>query len=491
MRLVPSRLSRLPLRVRLVAGFAATMLLVLIVAGSFVYWQVQTSLDNSLNASLEGAARTLAPLVTSAGTLPADKATLARVDGFQVLDADGHVIDDDTRLGDEPVLRPGQVRQALRDPLFHDIGELLPVAHRPLRLYAVQVSDKGLGRNQVLVVAMRRDQHDEALRELLAQLVTAGLATLLLTGLIGDRLARAALRPVETYRAQAEQVGAGATRLRLDVPAGRDDEITRLGHTLNDMLDALDDAMDRERRFINDASHELRTPLTLLTGRVQLMLRRPRTVEEHEAALAEITEDLNRMTRLSNQLLELGTAQAAAGAEARPADLAAAASKAVQLRVELAAEGAPFSAPGALTVAASSPVVVGVGDLTVSRLLDNLIDNAAVHGAPPASVAVDLVDGFARLTVTDSGQGMDPELLRTATDRFARSLDARALPGSGLGLSLVATAVTNAGGQLRLCFGGHHHVVGPAMPVECAHGPEMTVTVILPRLALLDQTSRP
>jgi two-component system OmpR family sensor kinase len=483
MRRLPSRLSRLPLRVRLVAGFAATMLVLLTVAGGFVYWRVQFALDRSLNESLDGAAQALAPLVTPTGSLSADSATLARVDGFQVLDATGRVLDDDARLGATPVLGPSTVRRALQAPLRHDTGELLPVAHRPLRLYATQVSDRGPGSRQVLVVAMSRDQHDEALRELLVQLTTAGLGALLLACLVGNLLARAALRPVETYRAQAAHIGAGATRVRLAVPPGRDDEITRLGHTLNDMLDALDDAMDRERRFINDASHELRTPLTLLTSRVQLMLRRPRTVEQHEAALEEITEDLTRMTRLSDQLLELGTQQGTAAADVGPADLAGAASKAVETRVALAPVGHPFSVPGALTAAATSPVAVNLGDLTLARVLDNLLDNALLHGAPPVSVVVDVIDGHARMKVTDAGPGMDPELLATASDRFARSPQARARPGSGLGLALIATAVTGAGGQLRLCFAGHHHTLGAAIPLECAHGTEMTVTVFLPRRA--------
>ena len=83
--------------------------------------------------------------------------------------------------------------------------------------------------------------------------------------------------------------------------------------------------------------------------------------------------------------------------------------------------------------------------------------------------------------VVDAGEGMAPELLATATERFARSVEARTRPGSGLGLSLVATAVLGDGGQVRLCFAGNHHVVGATVAVACAHGREMTVTVFLPQ----------
>lgn len=474
-----SRLSRIPLRRRLVAGFAATMAVLLTAAGAFVYWRVQFALDRSLDRDLQGAAAALAPLVTPSGRLPADSATLARIDGFQVLDASGRVLDRDSRLRPVSELSPGLVHEALRSPTRHDIGGLLPATRRPLRLYATPVRFASPPRRLVLVVAIRRDQHDEALRELLAQLFAAGLGTLVLTSLVGDLLARAALRPVERYRRRAGDIAAGATTLRLEIPRGRDDEIARLGHTLNGMLDALSDALERERRFINDASHELRTPLTLLTSRVQLMLRRPRTSAQYEAALVEISADLDRMTRMADELLELGSRHGAT-IEDEPHDVAAAARSAAESRTTLAGPGTTYAAPGALRVSLDGPVLVGLASVTLRRVIDNLLDNAALHGAPPVWLRVDQVDGWARLTVTDDGPGMPPELLAVAAERFARAPEARSRPGSGLGLSLVATIAAEAGGQLRLCHAGHHHPVNGEMVPPCSHGPRMTVTLLLP-----------
>lgn len=473
------RISRIPLRRRLVAGFAATMLVLLTAAGAFVYWRVQFALDRGLNSDLDGASDELIPLVTASGQLPADQATLARIDGFQVLGPTGRVLDHDAKLGARPVLTPAVVKQALRSPVRQDTGDFLPAARRPLRLYAAPVRTHGSGDPLVLVVAVRRAERDEALRELLLQLTAAGAGTLVLTSLVGDLLARAALRPVETYRRRATEIAGGATRLRLEVPTDRDDEITRLGHTLNGMLDALSEALERERRFINDASHELRTPLTLVTSRVQLMLRRPRTVAQHEAALAEITEDLTRLTRMADDLLEQGTAQSVSN-DGGPHDLAAVARKVVDSRLTLAPSGTTYGTAGALTIEAGGPVPVALDAVRLGRLLDNLLDNAALHGEPPVSVAVDEVDGWARLTVADCGDGMPADLLATATERFARSPAARNRPGSGLGLSLAATMVGSAGGQLRLCFAGNHHVEGAGVPVRCTHDPRMTVTVLLP-----------
>jgi two-component system OmpR family sensor kinase len=473
------RISRIPLRRRLVAGFAATMLVLLTAAGAFVYWRVQFALDRSLNGGLADEAAELSPLVTASGRLPTDSATLARVDGFQVLTPTGKVLGHDARLGEHPVLSKALLQQALASPVRTNTGDFLPAARRPLRLYATPVRVDGSARRLVLVIGAPRAQRDEALRELLLQLTAAGIGILVLTSVIGDLLARAALRPVETYRRRAADIAAGATDLRLDVPVGRDDEITRLGHTLNSMLDALSEALERERRFINDASHELRTPLTLVTSRVQLMLRRPRTVAQHEAALAEITEDLTRLTRMADELLQLGSGRQGAGADV-PHDLAAEAADVVEARSSLAPHGSFYAASGAVRLHADGPVLVDLDAVSLRRILDNLLDNAALHGSAPVTVTVARVDGWARLEVADCGDGMSPDLLATATDRFARSPEARSRPGSGLGLSLVASIVTSAGGQVRLCHAGHHQRVGVPVAVPCEHDRAMTVTVLLP-----------
>ena len=117
-----TRLSRIPLRRRLVAGFSATMLVLLAAAGAFVYWRVRFALDRSLDGDLRGAAAVLVPRVTESGRLPPDTDSLTRIDGFQVLDGLGQVIGNDARLGASPALVPGAVRNALEGPVFLDVG---------------------------------------------------------------------------------------------------------------------------------------------------------------------------------------------------------------------------------------------------------------------------------------------------------------------------------------------------------------------------------
>jgi two-component system OmpR family sensor kinase len=478
------RLARLPLRVRLVAGFTLAMTVVLVATGVFIYWRVQYALDQRLDTDLVAEADALEPLVQPDGTVrTADlSAVLPGVGEHQVLDRNGRVLSAGPGLGDTPVLGAGTVRAALRGPVYADVGLLLPISKRPLRLLATPISTSGPA--AVLVVGLRRDERDEALRELLAQLALAGLGALVITAVVGERLAKAALAPVERYRSQARAIAEGAPGLRLEVPAGRDDEVTRLGHTLNDMLDELQQSLARERRFVEDASHELRTPLTVLSTRVQLMLRRPRSVAEHEATLREMQADVAALTELAEQLLQI----AAAADTAHPAredrgDLA------VVVRA-LPARGQHGSLlPATWTVNSPTSGTLGVPmpDPALRQVLLNLLTNAGVHGAPPVDVTVRLVRAgdrpVALLMVGDCGPGVPAEFLPTAAERFSRTDAARPRPGAGLGLSLVHALVQRYDGELRLCSGSVHHRYEQRFDVECRHPADgTTATVLLPAL---------
>ncbi|MER7556558.1 ATP-binding protein [Nocardioides sp. NPDC126508] len=471
-----TRVSRLPLRVRLVAGFSVASLVVLLAAGIFVYWRVDYALNRGLDTELTQARHALEPLVGSDGRIRSRPAADATGVPWQVLDTDGTVVDRGGPAGTTPLIKERQLDRVTTTPHTFNVGDFLPVSAKPYRLQVVRLAGSP---THYLLVGVRRDHRDEALRELLVQLALAGIGALCVTALVGDRLARAALRPVERYRRQAAAITAGNTSLRLDVPPQRDDEITRLGHTFNDMLTSLEAALERERQFVTEASHELRTPITLLTSRIQLALRRPRSAAEHERILAELTVDLDRLAALSEQLLQLGRAEAGhpTGHPPGHGDLVTVTVRTVNQR-RLAE---PDHAGGLTVTLPDGPVPVPMADFELERIVTNLLDNAAIHGSPPVQVSVDEpAAGWARLLVVDAGPGMPPGLLTTATQRFTRAEDARSRPGSGLGLSLVGTLVSRAGGELRLCHDGRHAAYGSAAPVACTHGPEMTVTVLLP-----------
>ena len=468
-------MSRLPLRVRLVSGFVAAMLVLLTAAGAFVYWRVEYALDRGLDTELRQATAVITPLVDASGHVTSPEAADATGAGWQVLDDSGQVLDSGGTAPQAPLVSATDLDPGGSGALIKDIGKLLPIADKPYRVQITALEPAG----QYLVVGVRRDHRDEALRELLLQLTVAGLGALAVAAVVGDLLARAALRPVERYRRRAEEIAGGADGLRLDVPAGRHDEVTRLGHTLNDMLTALEHSLEHERRFVNDASHELRTPLTLLKGRIQLARRRTRTIEEHEAVLDELIIDVARLTDLAHQLLDLGTTAVAPAADTEVTQLV----RDVVARRRLAQPG---GADQLTFVLPDTENHAAIDSHTLERILTNLIDNAYLHGAPPVGVRVRVSDGaepgWTVIEVRDEGSGMSPDLMAHATERFTRSAEARSRPGAGLGLSIVEQLIRQADGELRLCYQQRHTSYGRPVPeVRCDHSTSMTATVILPQ----------
>ena len=467
------RVSRIPLRVRLVSGFAAAMLVLLTAAGAFVYWRVEYALDRGLDTELRSATSVIEPVVGSDGLVTSPATANATGAGWQVLDRTGEVVD-----SGGPAPRKSLVSASHLDALGEsgvrtfDVGSFLPIADEPYRV-RVTALPGGSDRAAFLLVGVRRDHRDEALRELLAQLSLAGLAALVVASLVGDVLARLALRPVERYRRRAAEISAGASGLRLEVPEGRDDEVTRLGHTLNEMLGGLEESLDRERQFVNDASHELRTPLTLLSSRIQLTRRRGRSVEEHEEALDELAVDVARLADLAEELLTLSH-RPPHGTEASDVG------EVVEAVVHRWAVAHPERAQDVTVLPSSREVTASVEGHALERIVTNLLDNALSHGRAPIALRLRVEAAHAVIEVTDGGDGMSPELLTQATRRFNRAVEARSRPGAGLGLSIVEQLVTGAGGELRLCYAGHHVSSGVPTEVSCRHDDAMTVTVILP-----------
>ncbi len=458
----------LPLRVRLVAGFVAAMLVVLTAAAAFVYWRVSLALDAGVDERLAAQSVDLRRALAAHPGDPA--AALATTDEQigQVLRPDGTVAAATSPSAAQRVLlTPSQRAAAMTRTVRADLGNLLTSSDRRLRVVAFPAAPG------VAVTAVRTGQRDEALRELLAQLALANLAALVVASAVGYRLTHAALAPVEQYRARAQQIAAGDPTVRLDVRTTHDDEITRLGVTLNEMLAAQAAAAERQRRFVADASHELRTPLSLLTTEVELALRRPRSNEEYEQTLRHVAADTARLTQLADQLL---TSQARPAGTTSSADLTEAARRA-------AGRGAAQAAD--VVVRAAEPVLVPASDQDLDLLLGNLVDNAVRHGDGAVALTVHRADGCVLGAVHDEGPGLPADFLPHAADRFRRADSARGTTGSGLGLAIVREVVAGLGGELRICSGGTHHTYPPARfgGTPCDHPFRgTTASVLLPAL---------
>jgi two-component system sensor histidine kinase MprB len=256
-------------------------------------------------------------------------------------------------------------------------------------------------------------------------LISAGLAAF---------VAAAALLPVRRLTAAAESVAATGD-LSERVEHGADDELGRLATRFNEMLAALEESVGRQRRLVADASHELRTPLTAARANVDLVREGQLSAEETRHALDEASVELNALTTLLADLVELarGEERKLRVEEVQLDDLVAA-----------AVERARSRAPEATFVTSLSPAVVNADPVLLERAVGNLLDNAVKYSPVGAPIEVSVREG--EVVVADHGPGVAEEDLPRVFDRFYRAAAARSKPGAGLGLAIVREAAEAHGG---------------------------------------------
>ena len=433
----------LPLRLRLTVVFSVGMAIVLILLGTFIYLRVSADLLASVDAGLRSRAQVLADAVGSvdAGNVVTAKGNLIDPDEAfaQILDASGQIVEASSAVSDGPLLSAAELG-LLTEPTF-TTRQLNP-QDDPVRLLAVGVS--GLPRRVVVVGATLGDVI-EAAQRLLLVMATIGPLAVVLTAVAGWLLAGAALRPVEQMRREAAAVSASEPARRLPVPQ-TGDELARLATTLNSMLDRLQEAMERERRFVDDASHELRTPLATLRAGIDLALTRQREAPELEATLRSALEDVQRLQRLADDLLLLARTRGGRIPVHRvETSLAALTTRSVRSVESQAA------AVGVTIEVEPSEETVALDPDRIEQALRNLLENAVRYTAPGGVVRLSARrhEGFARFVVADSGPGFRSDLILKAFEPFTRgTAEAAGSSGAGLGLSIVRAVAEAHGGSV-------------------------------------------
>ena len=433
---------RVPLRLRLTLAFALAMMLVLGGLGAFVYLRVGADLLASVDMGLRSRAQVIVDaaqerrsvLVDSPGNLIDQDESFA-----QVLDPAGAVIDSSSAATEAPLLSPRALRSVTRPTFF--VRSVPRIDQDPVRVLVVPVGSPG-ARVFVVVGATLGDRKD-ALSRLLLSLTIGGPIALLLTSLAGWLVAGASLRPVERMRQEAAAISLSEPERRLPVPSTRD-ELERLGTTLNSMLDRLQQAFERERRFVDDASHELRTPLSILKAELDLALARTRTPKELEMAIRNAAQETDRVVRLAEDLLVLArTERGRLPLHREDVDLSELVS-----RTCTAFESRAVAAGVRIEVVASRDRA-SVDAARVRQALENLLDNALRHTPSGGVIRVNACGNgrTVSLVIEDSGPGFPYGFLDRAFEPFARSEAGASGDGAGAGLGLaIVKAIAEAHG---------------------------------------------
>lgn len=445
------------LRLSLAVRAALTMTLALGAMSVAVVLGMRDFLDQELNANLLNVASIQAAAVTDDPTgvmrfheweLSPEEATQIReLNRFaQIWSAGGQsllrsqFVTEDLPLDTGALARASAGNLVMRDQeylglpirsLYYPLERLGPLhAH-----HVLQVAAPLKGRNDILA---------RLGRILGAVTVLLGLATF--GG--GWWLARRMVKPVSEIIDQAESIEAQTLDRRIDAHADLR-EYERLVGVLNTMLGRLSRAFEAQRRFTADASHELRGPLTALRGEVELALRREREPEEYRRVLASSLEEIERLSRLAEDLLTLARTDAGVmQPRLQTTDVLESAERVMQRLQRKAADRDVL-----LTLHADGPTEARVDPGLMDQMVWNLVDNAVKFTPAGGRVQVSLEgdDDGLTLRVADSGPGLPPDQLDRVFERFFRADEARThddeIGGTGLGLAIVRAIVDVHGGR--------------------------------------------
>jgi heavy metal sensor kinase len=305
------------------------------------------------------------------------------------------------------------------------------------------------GRYRVLILqaGLSLASWERTLRTLLIALIVLSVSVWLAAALAGRFLARRALSPLTRMAVAARAMDAADLHLRLPEP-GTGDELDDLRRAFNDLLDRLQEAFERQRRFTGDASHQLRTPLTAMLGQIEVALRRDRASEEYRHTLELARGQASHLRKIVEALLFLTRAdlEAVPGAM-EEADLAA------WLPAQIERwSGHARAADLRTDCPAGDRYIVRVQPVLLGQLLDNLLENAFKYSEPggPVTVEIRRDKDTIMLAVRDMGRGIAPEDLPHVFEPFYRSAEARRLgrPGVGLGLAVVRRIALALGGDV-------------------------------------------
>jgi signal transduction histidine kinase len=471
------------LRVKLTFWYVLILAILLISFSGLLY----VTLKRSLYRDVDNKLRSLAALVASESGSPQSKFGFADIDqalekslNLKPIGKFIQVLDESGRIGRKSGnLRNAQLPislAALQDAskgLIH-FETNRSVGDTPLRILTLPVKEN----NQIvriLQVASSLEDVEDALKTLFIILMITVPSSLIAASLGGQFLANKALKPVDRITQAARMITYQNLNQRIEPPKVND-EISRLIETFNEMISRLDKSFHQMKQFSMDASHELKTPLTILKGEVEVALRKNRSSEEYEEILRSNLEEINRMSRIVNDLLLLSKADSGDVRLIREdVDVTGILDEIVD-QIQILARSKNLRLEN--TNHRDRTHILG-DPLRIRELFLNLIENAIKYtedggsiqiriekesadpASPPPALAPGEISppldgetpaGVARIIVSDTGIGIAKEDQEKIFDRFFRVDKARSREqgGSGLGLSICKWIVEAHQGEIEV-----------------------------------------
>lgn len=346
---------------------------------------------------------------------------------IQVIDREGRLLDK------SPNLKEGQLEY---DPAQTDFEyfntQLSGKAIRQLQV-AVAVDERPVGH---LLVAMSLEDAQMVLFNLKRVLLLAFPLVLLVLFFIARLIAGRSIAPVRSIIQTANRISSKNLNDRIELPRNKD-ELYTLVLTINDLLDRIENMIEREKQFTSDASHQLRTPLAVLKGTLEVLIRKPREPEAYIEKIRSSIQEIDRMNHLVDQLLLLARFESQKkGMEYRRFDLVETIDTVLQ-RLDSSIRAKKMSIH--FDVTQNHPVTSDFYMLDI--ILENILTNAIKYSPAGSLLDIRLKQEASRTVcrIEDRGVGMRAKELSRIFDRFYRSdaLQHPGIKGSGLGLSIV------------------------------------------------------
>ncbi|MEV3932205.1 HAMP domain-containing sensor histidine kinase [Streptomyces sp. NPDC049944] len=447
---LPRRLRALPLRSRL-ALLVATAVAVAVAAVAAACWfvtreQLEHQLDQSLRNSTAIDETYVQNLLNACAGTAARQRPAPGSYSVQIIATTGDPCAAPPRPQPFPTTDEDiAVAGGDRDNVLHTVTD---TDGAKLRVYTYQIrlDRPGPGAITTLAVSVARPMDDvtDPLSTLAWVLFLVAGIGVVGAGAAGLWIARTGLRPVDDLAHAVAHV-AETEDLTVRIPAEGEDEMARLSRSFNSMTSSLAISRDRQSQLIADAGHELRTPLTSLRTNIELLARSDDTgraipPDDRKALMSSVKAQMTELAALIGDLQELSRPDAT-----QPGPLQVVALHDV---ARAALQRARLRGPELTITAELAPWYVRAEPAALERAIVNVLDNAVKFS--PARGTIDVALHRGELTVRDHGPGIPAEDLPHVFDRFWRSPSARQLPGSGLGLSIVARTVQQAGGDIGL-----------------------------------------